>query len=341
MERAVRCGSRLREVCPGCANLAYGDYHAILRSGVFDASATDRFIFLTVTAPSFGPVHRVAKDAAGARSCRCGQIHDPRDDADLRGIPLDVATYDYAAQVDFNATAGQLWNATRTLLVQHFPGLTYAGAYEDQARGAVHLHVLLRLPGDIYAPSVPEQIRALVSGVVTTSRDTGLQRTWGRQIDVRSVIPGADLGRTLSYTLKSVIGYLTKEVADAGGGRSPRQSAHWASLRQAARDHRCAGCRRIEGSRDLPLIYCAEHHPMTGELVMDENRAFRWLPSGDVLDLANGELLDPESGDVVADTAECPTCDALRREHRRKITRCTSTLHRQNGRRSHPVVWSP
>lgn len=67
----VRCGSRVTSVCASCAELYRGDWAAIARSGVFDGPVQDfRFYLLTLTAPSFGSVHRVPRGET-ARPVRC------------------------------------------------------------------------------------------------------------------------------------------------------------------------------------------------------------------------------------------------------------------------------
>lgn len=94
----VRCGSRIRSKCAACAELYRGDWAAIARSGAFDGPVERfRFYLLTLTALSFGPVHRVPREGAPTR-CRCGMEHSTAD-AGPRGVPLDSASYDYAGHV--------------------------------------------------------------------------------------------------------------------------------------------------------------------------------------------------------------------------------------------------
>ena len=91
----MRCQSRVRSQYPSCAELYRGDCTAVARPGVFDGPVQNfRFYLLTLTAPSFGCVHRVPK-AEGAKIPRCGRgaLHSEAD-GDLRGMPLDVASYD-------------------------------------------------------------------------------------------------------------------------------------------------------------------------------------------------------------------------------------------------------
>lgn len=60
----ARCGSREAQVCPSCSRLAQGDWSAIARSGVYDPpteAGEHSWLFLTLTAPSFGAVHYVPR----------------------------------------------------------------------------------------------------------------------------------------------------------------------------------------------------------------------------------------------------------------------------------------
>ena len=109
----VRCQSRLRERCPSCSNQAVGDWAAIIRTGIFDAPSSARFLVVTLTAPSFGATHLVVKEGRPVRRCRCGAVHDPVADAALRGIPLDLDDYDYLELVKENRGAGPLGECQR------------------------------------------------------------------------------------------------------------------------------------------------------------------------------------------------------------------------------------
>jgi hypothetical protein len=71
-------------------------------------------LFVTLTAPSFGPMHLGPAKDGTLRAChpsargggRCGRFHRAGDE--LIGSPLDPDSYDYAGQVLFNACAGAL-----------------------------------------------------------------------------------------------------------------------------------------------------------------------------------------------------------------------------------------
>ncbi len=75
----VRCGSRIKSRCESCAELYRGDWAAIARSGIFDGPVeTFRFYLLTLTAPSFGAVHRVQRAAGQRFRCAAVECSTPR-----------------------------------------------------------------------------------------------------------------------------------------------------------------------------------------------------------------------------------------------------------------------
>lgn len=90
---------KIRELCGAVS----GDWVAIARSAVFDGLVEwYRFYQLTLTAPSFGRVHRVPRDATSpVQPCTCGVQHTVAD-ADLSGVPLDRAGYNYSGLVAWN-----------------------------------------------------------------------------------------------------------------------------------------------------------------------------------------------------------------------------------------------
>ncbi len=235
----VRCGSRLKSVCPGCSAIHVGDWQAIIRSGVFEAGPDYLFYLLTLTAPSFGPVHFVPK-AASSRPCVCGEWHQPKSDGHLRGIPIDPGSYSYAEQIDWNATSSRLWDATRSRLRALAPSLEFASVREWQARGALHLHLLLRVHS-VDMPAISVTAIESVVHRVTARSDRGAIMQWGANVDCRVVKADQTTGRAIWYLTKAV-GYLTKDVADGGGGASLECNEHWAWLDRAAQDYRCRTC---------------------------------------------------------------------------------------------------
>jgi uncharacterized Zn-finger protein len=162
------CGNRRATVCPACSDRYAADAYHLLRAGLagddtkqVPASVVEHpRVFLTLTAPSFGPVHTRALTARGhVIPCRCGRRHHA-DDPGI-GTALDPDSYDYQGAVLWQAHAGMLWArftiALRRVLAAalgvkgaEFPAharLSYAKVAEYQRRGLVHFHAVIRLDG--------------------------------------------------------------------------------------------------------------------------------------------------------------------------------------------------
>lgn len=262
------CGTRRASVCPACAETYRWDaYHLIaagLRGGkgVPDTVTAHPATFLTLTPPSFGTVH-TRHDRSGrpgaphsrfgscrprrdrptcphGRSMSCGVVHS---DGDTRtGTPLCLDCYDHAAQVAWNAFVPKLWTRTIDSVKRELrrrsrahggtaARIRYAKVAEFQARGAVHLHALVRLDGsdpdnaDVVLPpptwATAELLnRLLVDAARSTSvrtpphpdRPDGWVIEWGEQVRpliVARGLPGAEV------TEQHVAGYLAKYATKA------------------------------------------------------------------------------------------------------------------------------
>jgi hypothetical protein len=176
----VACGNRREAVCPACSAVYKRDARQLVRAGLAGGKGIPRSItahpcvFATLTAPSFGPVHarrmrgktvlpcRPRRDA-NARRCPHGRdISCPtrHAEADPRlGQPICLDCYDYETAVLFNAYAGDLWRRFVTYLPRHLARLAgvtqktlvsqvcirFVKVAEDQARGVVHFHAVIRL----------------------------------------------------------------------------------------------------------------------------------------------------------------------------------------------------
>lgn len=200
---AVGCRNRRESVCPSCAFLHHGDTYQIVVSGlaggkgVPESVADHPRLFVTLTAPSFGAVHRVTDPQDPHERCRarrgggrcvhgaamaCFQRHEP-DDA-MVGMPLCADCYDYAGAVLWNASVGALWDRfvrhTRRELARRagvrvrdlasHARVSFAKVAEFQRRGSVHLHAVVRIdgpsgPGD----AVPEWASAALLGEAVTT----------------------------------------------------------------------------------------------------------------------------------------------------------------------------
>lgn len=172
----VPCGNRRASVCASCAETYRADTYQLVTAGLLGGKgvpptvAEHPCVFLTCTAPSFGPVHTARTDAKG-RALPCHPRRTP--DTCVHGIedvcwdrhdehggevgrPLCLDCYDHDHQAVWNHSAGELWRrtmvaATRALRRLEQPGaklrLSYTKVAEYQTRGAVHFHALVRLDG--------------------------------------------------------------------------------------------------------------------------------------------------------------------------------------------------
>jgi len=214
------CGNRRASVCPACSERYAGDAFHLLRAGLaggdkeVPALVTEKpRAFLTLTAPSFGPVHTRRTTSSGRIiPCGCGGYHHP-DDPRL-GSPTDPDTYDYVVSVLWQAHAGQLWHrfviALRRALAAHLgvaarcfrdvARLSYAKVAEYQRRGLVHFHAVVRVdgpdgPGDPTPRGITADVlQAAISSasqvaVIATERPDGapLLLGWGAQLDLRQI----------------------------------------------------------------------------------------------------------------------------------------------------------
>ena len=213
----VPCGNRREAVCPTCSDRYAADAFHLIRAGlsggkgVPESVASKPRLFLTLTAPSFGPVHtrRVRPSTGEVVRCRCGQRHhgdDPR-----VGTALDPDTYDYTGAVLWQAHAGQLWNRFTVRLRRELARaagirVSYAKVGEYQRRGLIHFHAIVRIDGPAGpadpAPSwahpdlIENAIRTAAAATVvrrTLPTTEGVEQpyrfTWGAQIDTRTIAP--------------------------------------------------------------------------------------------------------------------------------------------------------
>jgi hypothetical protein len=172
------CGNRREAVCPSCAEVYRGDAFQLVAAGlrggkgVPDTVAAHPAVFMTLTAPSFGPVH-TRRDANGtAGRCRprrdaplcphgvrlsCGEVH--ADDDPRLGEPLCPDCFDYRGAVLWNALAPELWRRTAIQIPRELARMcsvsqrrlrerirmSYVKVAEYQRRGVVHYHAVIRL----------------------------------------------------------------------------------------------------------------------------------------------------------------------------------------------------
>jgi len=273
----VPCGNRRASVCRTCSDRYAADAFHLIRAGLAGGSkgipesvADKPRAFVTLTAPSFGPVHnRRTSNRGRAMPCACGAFHHP-DDPRI-GTPLDADSYDYVGAVLWQAHAGPLWQrfcmrlrrelaraaGIRVRELKEHLRLSYGKVAEYQRRGLVHFHAVIRLDGpDGPADPTPawatgelldHSVRlaaAAVTLIVDRPDGTPLELAWGEQVDIRSVDARtaerveADDG---SISEARLAGYVAK-YATKGTGKSE------------------AADRPIRSQADIDLLQCSPHH---------------------------------------------------------------------------------
>ncbi|MER7534733.1 replication initiator protein RepSA [Streptomyces sp. NPDC097704] len=280
----IACGNRRASRCPACAWTYAGDTYHLIRAGLAgddrrDIPSTVRDhprVFLTLTAPSFGPVH----NRPDTRPCRCGTRH-PEDAAEL-GTPLNPDSYDYAAAVLFNNHAGQLWQRFTTRLRREIAAaaglsqrelkvvarLSYGKVAEFQKRGAVHFHAVIRLDGsdgpDAPPPSwattelLTRAIQAAAAHAYTTVTvpavdDQPLRRLrWGTQLDIRPVKAFGDGSDITEQAVASYIAKYSTKAAETTGSLDRRVGNREALVLLGIPDHTR---RLVEACFDLDQLY--------------------------------------------------------------------------------------
>ncbi len=245
------CQTRRATCCPACAAIYRGDAKALLGAGLEPQPGTpDRgdgdgdvpTVFVTLTAPSFGAVHRAFEPAATCRaaakagSCLhgrprvCNLVHD-HDDPKV-GAALCVDCYDWEGAVMFNAHLGRLWQRTTIAVIRDLATaagvpvrkmsaswrLSFAKVVEFQTRGVVHVHALARLdhlddsPASLDGSDLAAAFAAAAAKVaVPNPLDLHRAIRWGSQSDIQP-IPAERRPVAAAYLAK----YATKSVDAAG-----------------------------------------------------------------------------------------------------------------------------
>ena len=245
------CGTRQATRCPACAAVYKGDARQLVLAGLIggkgvpNAVAGRPMVFATLTAPSFGVVHRYVASggpcrARGPRRCEhgrrvsCLSRHTALDPA--LGEPLCIGCYDHEGTVLFNAQVSELWRRTTIYTTRNLARvvgvstrelhsrvrLSYVKVAEFQSRGVIHLHVLARLDGiDDEEPDGRFSAETLGLSLRIKKKQVrvpgihGRQAVcWGEQFDCRAVTSATpeESVRIANYLAK----YTTKGSDDIG-----------------------------------------------------------------------------------------------------------------------------
>lgn len=249
----IACGNRRATRCEACAYVHAVDTYVLVVTGLAggkgipETVAEHPRVFVTLTGPSFGAVHR----ATTGTPCRPGQASESCDHGVSRGClgqhrasdpvvgtPLCRWCYDYAGAVLWNAHASLLWNEfTRRLrfrvgsvmgirrseLREHLR-VSYAKVAEFQRRGVIHLHAVIRFdgpdgpgsepPGWADADLLADAVRQAAGAAVLSSTrpdGTGLALRFGAQVDIapiRAFAAGEEL--SAAGVARYVAKYVTK-----------------------------------------------------------------------------------------------------------------------------------
>ncbi len=241
------CGNRRSSRCPACSRLYAADTYHLIKAGLSGGKNVAETVrdhpraFVTLTAPSFGPVHNQPTHAGRPSPCRCGQAH-PNDAPEL-GAPLHPRTYDYTGAVLWNAHAGQLWarytTYFRRTLAAHLGmtqkalnatlRLSFAKVAEYQKRGLVHFHAVIRFDGPdghTTPPPAWATYEALALAAKEAAKRTCLtvvsdtvgdqEIRWGDRFDVRPIKALADGELTDQAVAGYVAKYATKSAEETG-----------------------------------------------------------------------------------------------------------------------------
>ena len=227
------CGSRRETVCPPCASLYRGDAFALVAAGLRGGKGIPESIgehpavLLTLTAPSFGAVHRMRPDGTchpwgtrcpHGRALVCSRRHGSSDEA--LGQALCPDCYDYEGAVLFNAGVSELWRRTTIYALRALGSLlglsarqaarqlrlSYVKVVEFQRRGSVHLHALVR--ADIRSDEHGDAPEGIDADAVASALQIAARK-------VSAPLPGAEGDRRMAWGIQID----TAMVSDAENGR--------------------------------------------------------------------------------------------------------------------------
>ncbi len=255
----IACGNRRASVCPACSEVYRADTFHLIRAGLSGGKGVPETVsshpraFVTLTAPSFGPVHshrdgRACRPRKRDKVCEhgrpvgCHARHEPRDDR--LGQPICPDCYDYIGAVLWQAHAGALWHRFTLAVRQELAALmgmsrrafgkevriSFAKVAEYQRRGLVHFHSVIRLDGPAGAQEPPPPwadhdllVRAVPPAVArvrlsSPKSDLGQwELTWGDQLDIRPILLDE---KAEGVSERAVAGYIAKYAtkgAEASG----------------------------------------------------------------------------------------------------------------------------
>ena len=251
-----RCGNRRQSVCPACSFLHRGDDFQVFaagiaggRKGVPESVAAHPMAFVTLTAPSFGPVHGARTDDGRCRprhgrpTCPHGRPTvvqpAPRQERPARSAsrcartattttpPWCSTSGPRSSGVASPSPCAGPWpprSASRPGSCADRLRLSFAKVAEMQQRAAVHYHAVIRLdrPGsgwqppelEVTADQLEAAIRTAAAKVRLNVPEIARELGWGDQVDVQPI--SRDGGLDGELTAEKVAVYLSKYVVKSG-----------------------------------------------------------------------------------------------------------------------------
>ena len=243
------CGNRRASVCPSCSSLYRSDARHLVRAGLTGEKGVGEqvvgrpAVFLTLTAPSFGPVHTTRSGKAvcrpGPPKARCAHgralscfLHHEHAD-ELVGQALCPDCYDYEGAVLHNAMVPELWRRFTIYLARSLAAvldmsqsqaaqlvqLAFCRVAEFQRRGSAHLHVVVRADGPDGTPppvglsSAQLAMACRMAAAAVRATHARGRVVFGAQLDVQVLdTTSANQRKVASYLAK----YATKSSHDSG-----------------------------------------------------------------------------------------------------------------------------
>jgi len=303
----VPCGNRREAACPSCSATYKRDARFVVRSGltggkgVPESVAGHPFVFATLTAPSFGPVHSRRERNGKVLPCRprrdkhhrvcphgrdisCAARH-AEDDPRL-GRAMCPDCYDYRAAVLFNAVARDLWRRFVTYLPRHLArlgGVTqrefrelvkvrYVDVAEYQARGVVHFHTLIRLDANTDDPELGEGPILPPAPEWTVERLSAAVKSAAAKASAYAPLPG---GRALLLTFGEQTD--VRPVLDGqGDALTPERVANYIA-KYATKTANAPGLpsSRLRDLHEIRSLRCSAHHKRMIETVWNLGGGYR------------------------------------------------------------------
>lgn len=248
-----RCWNKSPDICPGCSDIHRLQTKRIIWDGINEKSEQEEeivivsgnyeYYFVTLTAPTFGKVHRVDKSSSTPTPCACKKQHIATDTCG--STPIDISHYRYKEQVLWNFYSNDLWTRTQQRLRRRYKNkIDCAYVREPQKRGTVHYHVIVRVPKEFDQAQIMKELEQLREVTLTID---GYVYKWGTQAKVEHVKTDSEsISKTIAYVSK-LVGYTTKAIGLVETIDSPEKQEFTRRLRRASGKIVCEKGEKCEG----------------------------------------------------------------------------------------------